>query len=755
MKRNLVLLLASCTSTLALNGVAAAAETSAAPASSVTVGEVVVTARGRSELLQKTPAAVTAFSQKALKDARIDDVADFIALTPNVSIVESQEAGNGLINIRGISQVRNGESPVSVVTDGVQQISSRQFTTDLFNVQQIEVLQGPQGALYGRDAVGGAIIITSKQPTDTFHESVDAEVGNGSDYRLEAAVSGPIVPDRLLFRVAGSYHDFGGLLPDTFNGQKVDSSHDRDVQGQLKAFVTSNFTIDFHANYDYTYGGADNFHYEGATNNAACQETSFAGSGTANTVVRSFCDFDVGTDVRTLANASLRFQETTPWATITDTVATAKIGENLLADQLPYTATISKTLGGTCTASCPNFGAFGTQTQWEQDAAVENDFRITSPDTGAFKWMVGAFVLRTTRYISTTTGYNNGEGIVGIYRQPQFSNPINPTLTYLGDGDSDLAYALYGNISYEIIHGLTADFGYRYDNDDRAQNASPFTNAGLGTPGCTTTAPTPGACHVSTDFSKGQPKFTLSYQVDPGLLLFADYGVGFRAGQYNQISPAAAGIGVGQVSTLVKAETADTGEAGFKSTLLNGKLHLDVTGFYTQDYNPFYFVFVGSVGAQVLVNIDQVNLYGGELQADYTPVKGLDLFANFGYTHSSIAKYAYDPADVGNWAPYVPQYTASLGAQYRTPITAELGLFTRGEVEFHGEQYWDPEDDTARSAYALVNLQAGIEKLGGAWSVVAFVKNLSDKPYNVEYVSGGFAEPAEPRTFGVELKGDF
>jgi len=755
MKRNLVLLLASCTSTLALNGVAAAAETSAAPASSVTVGEIVVTARGRSELLQKTPAAVTAFSQKALKDARIDDVADFIALTPNVSIVESQEAGNGLINIRGISQVRNGESPVSVVTDGVQQISSRQFTTDLFNVQQIEVLQGPQGALYGRDAVGGAIIITSKQPTNAFHESVDAEVGNGSDYRVEAAVSGPIVPDRLLFRVAGSYHDFGGLLPDTFNGQKVDSSHDRDVQGQLKAFVTSNFTIDFHANYDYTYGGADNFHYEGATNNAACQETSFAGSGTANTVVRNFCDFDVGTDVRTLANASLRFQETTPWATITDTMATAKIGENLLADQLPYTATISKTLGGTCTASCPNFGAFGTQTQWEQDAAVENDFRITSPDTGAFKWMVGAFVLRTTRYISTTTGYNNGEGIVGIYRQPQFSNPTNPTLTYLGDGDSDLAYALYGNVSYEIIHGLTADFGYRYDNDDRAQNASPFTNAGLGTPGCTTTSPTPGACHVSTDFSKGQPKLTLSYQVDPGLLLFADYGVGFRSGQYNQISPAAAGIGVGQVSTLVKAETADTGEAGFKSTLLNGKLHLDVTGFYTQDYNPFYFVFVGSVGAQVLVNIDQVNLYGGELQADYTPVKGLDLFANFGYTHSSIAKYAYNPADVGNWAPYVPQYTASIGAQYRTPITAELGLFTRGDVEFHGEQYWDPEDDTARSAFALVNLQAGIEKLGGAWSVVAFVKNLTDKPYNVEYVSGGFTEPAEPRTFGVELKGDF
>jgi len=97
----------------------------------------------------------------------------------------------------------------------------------------------------------------------------------------------------------------------------------------------------------------------------------------------------------------------------------------------------------------------------------------------------------------------------------------------------------------------------------------------------------------------------------------------------------------------------------------------------------------------------------------------------------------------------------SIGAQYRRPITDQLGLFTRGDVEFHGQQYWDPENATARSAFALVNLQAGVEKLGGSWSVIAFVKNLADKSYNAEFVSGGFVQPAEPRTFGVELKADF
>ena len=754
MKRNLLLLLASCTSTIALNGVATAAEpsTSAAPANVETVGEGVVTGRGRSEKLQKAPIAVTAFSEKALNDAHVKDVSDFIGLTPNVSIVESQSAGNSFITIRGVSQVRNGESPVSVVVDGVQQISARQFTSDLFDVQQIEVLRGPQGALYGRDAIGGAIVITTKQPTNQFHESVDAAIGNGSDYRLEASVAGPIVADKLLFRLAGNYHDFGGLLRNSYLGVPVDASHDRAVHLQLKALVTDNFTVDFHTDYDYTYGGSDNFQYQGAKFASATScfldpANPYGGpAANANSVNRNFCANNLGHNVRTIADASLRLQETTPWATITDTMSAIHVGENLEGDQFPYTASRNV------------FGTDGTQTQWENRSAFQNDFRIASPDTGRFKWMVGAYVVHTTYFLSTTTGFDNGLGVIGVYRQPQPNSPINPTLSFLADNNNNLAYAFYGNVSYEIINGLVADFGYRYDNDDRHQNVSPLSFP-VGVPtGCTTTS---GArpCTLSHDFSQGQPKFTLSYKVNPELMLFADYGVGFRSGQFNQFGVAAAAAATNPptlgVSDLVKAETADTSEAGFKTSFLDGKLHLNATGFYTQDHNPFYFLFVGSVGAQILVNIDKVNLYGAELEATYTPVKGFDVFATYGYTHSSIAKYDFSPADVGNRAPYVPDQTASLGAQYRTPITEQLGLFARGDVEFHGRQYWDPENATARSAFALVNLQAGIEKLGGSWSLVAFVKNVADKAYNAEFVSGGFVQPAVPRTFGVELKGSF
>jgi len=709
----------------------------------------VVTGRGRSEKLQSAPIAVTAFSEKAMSDAHIKDVSDFIALTPNVSIVQSQSVGLNAITIRGISQVRNGEPPVSVVTDGVQQIDPYQFTTDLFNIQQIEVLRGPQGALYGRDAIGGAMIITTKQPTNQFHESIDAEVGNGNNYHVEASVAGPIIPDKLFFSLAGNYHDFGGLLKNVYLNEEADRSHDRAIHAQLKANVTDNFTVDFHANYDYTTGGADNYQYQSTVFSppGSCfTNNPFGGpAGNANTVSRSLCAYDLGSSVRSIADVSVRLQETTPWAIITDTLSAIHVGENDKADEFPYTASLNVD------------GVNGSQTQWLDKSAFQNDFRIASPDTGRFKWMAGAYVVHTTYYLSGTNGFDEGLGILSVFRTPRPSSSINPTTSFFADNNNNLAYAFYGNLSYEIIDGLTADFGYRYDNDNRRQEVNPLTTSTLPA-GCTTTSGV-GPCSLSHDFNQGQPKFTLSYKPNRDLLLFADYGIGFRSGQFNQYGVAQAAAAATPptlgVSNLVKAEVADTAEAGFKSTLLDGKLHLNATAFYTQDHDPFYFLFVGSVGAQVLVNIDQVNLYGAELEADYTPTKGLNLFLDYGYTHSSVAKYTFDPADAGKQAPYTPDQTATLGAQYRTPITDQLGLFTRGEIEYHGKQYWDPEDSTPRNAFTLINLQAGIEKLGGPWSVVAFVKNLTDKAYNAEYVDGGFAQPAEPRTYGVEVKASF
>ncbi|MCT2398808.1 TonB-dependent receptor [Novosphingobium mangrovi (ex Huang et al. 2023)] len=735
-------------SALALFAVTGTARAQAASPDETTAsdgGEIVVIARGRTESLQSAPLSVTAFSSQALEDARIKGVSDFIGITPNISIVQSQSAGNSFITIRGISQVRNGESPIAVVTDGVQQISARQFTSDLFDVQQIEVLRGPQGALYGRNAIGGAIIITTKQPTNDFHVDAQISAGNGDDYRGQVSVSGPIIPDKLLFRIAGSARNFGGLLHNVYLGKTVDWVHDRNVRGQLKAFLTDTLTADLRGSYTHTKAIGDQYQYQGAKfeSDTSCfldPTNPFGGPAPdADRVTRSFCANNRGRNYRSIAEGSLKLTNEADWGTITNVFSYIHVKEYLEGDQFPYTASRNV------------FGTDGTQTQYENVRAWQDDFRIASPDGDRFRWMVGAYILRTKRFISTTTGLDNGGGITSIYSDPQYDDPINPTLSYLADRNRNTAYAFYGNVSYDLTERLEASVAFRYDHDHRRQEIDPRSSAGV-PEGCTVTAT--DACSRVANFSKAQPKVTLKYQASDDLTLFADWGIGFRSGQFNQAGAAVAANLPGAFD-LAKQESANTTEAGFKASLLGGRLRINGSAFYTADKNPFYFVFVGAVGAQILVNVDKVDLYGGEIEAMLTPIDGLDLFANYGYTHSKIKRFTFNPADVGNWAPYIPRDSGTIGAQYRFPVSDALNMFARGEMEHHGKQYWDPENATARSSFQLVNLHGGIEAEDGSWSLTGYVRNLTDKKYNAEFVSGGFVQPASPRTWGVELRTSF
>ena len=138
------------------------------------IEEVVVTARKRAESLEESPVSVRAFTATEIQSAGIETPRDFIALTPNVTLVETQNAGNAFINVRGVSQARNSEMSVAVLVDGVLMPNPAQFTQQLIDVQQIEVLRGPQGALYGRNAIGGAITIVTKFFLPAFSNSIES-----------------------------------------------------------------------------------------------------------------------------------------------------------------------------------------------------------------------------------------------------------------------------------------------------------------------------------------------------------------------------------------------------------------------------------------------------------------------------------------------------------------------------------------------------------------------------------------------------
>jgi iron complex outermembrane recepter protein len=709
--------------------------------------EVIVTARGRSEQLQDVPISDSTFTERQIEDAHIREVGDFINLTPNVTIVQAQNAGYSAVTIRGITQVRNGESPVAVVVDGVQEVNPAQFTQELFDVERIEVLRGPQGALYGRDAEGGAILITTRQPTNQFEGHVDAGGGSGGEFDTQAVVSGPIVKDQLFFRLGVNYVDRSGYFENVYLNKPQDPFRDYTIQGLLKWIPDDKFSADLRASFADTNGGALNYHFQGAgllpngLINPA-DPVNFSIPGNANLVSDTFISRDIGTDHRTIGEISLKLAYDVGFATLSSVSAWNHVEEFYGGDGYPY--------GNTNTLQLiPGSNAFdvdASATQYLDVDARSEELRLTSRSDQPLRWMIGGYYLGTDRYISTTTGFNNGFGILQVERVPAGPNSINPTLSFLGDLNHNTATAGFANVDYDVLRQLQLSAAYRYDQDQRTQLVSPYNTAG-----------SPGAVNKAT-FGLGQPKFTATYKALPDLGFYGSWGVGFRSGEFNQngTAQAAAAVGVNGVADLVPQEKATTEEVGFKGSWFSNRLKVSGDVFQTDVDNQQYFVFVGAIAAQVLVPIDKVRLRGGEMEAQTMIEPGLDVFTGLGVTDSRIDRYAVDPADVGKWAPYVPNMTVNAGIQYRTDLIANsVRLVPRVDYRLLGKQYWDTENSTARNPVNLVGLSLGLEDGKGVWSASVRVDNLFDTKYNAEYVAGGYVEPALPRVIRGTVRVNF
>jgi iron complex outermembrane recepter protein len=739
-------------SKIALAGALAALATSAyadtTDSSDTDLQEVVVTARLRSESLQEVPVAVDAYSSKAIQDAGMRDYNDFVALTPNVSLVEAESVGQSFLTIRGLTEVRNGQAPVAFVVDGVQESSNRQFTQALFDLDSIQVLKGPQGALYGRNASGGAIVITTKQPTNDFQGYVQAGGGSGGTSEAQGVISGPIVKDQLLFRLAGSFTDRTGYFENTYLDEKADPYEDATVRGLLKWMPTDGLTADLRLAYSHTNGSSLTYQYQSTLfdPNAPCfadPTNPFGGPApNPNNVAHTFCANNRGQDQRDLREATTKIDYKIPGATLTGIFSYNTVREYTGGDQFPYTASRNE------------LGTDGTQTQFFDIKNSSAEVRLTSDEKQALRWMVGGYFLRTSNFTSSTTGYDEGLGIAHVEYVPEFNNPANPTLSWFADTDVDRVYAGFGNVSYDVTSALEASLALRYDKDDASQSVDPRNTGGV-PPGCSTT---PGSnCLRSTSFDRLQPKVSLKYQLTPDAQVYASWGEGFRSGLYNPYgtSAVAAANGLVGVNDVLPAELTNSYEVGFKSEWFDHTLRLNGAGFYTTVRGQQYFVFLGGVGAQILVSIDKVRIEGGELEAIYSPMKGLDFYASVGLSDSKIEQYALNPLDVGNWAPYVPQTSENVGAQYRFPITTGLQILTRADFIVKGAQYWDPENTAPRNAVELLNLRLGLEDAGGKWNVTGSVTNATNHAYNAEFVLGGFAQPAPGREWLVEARYNF
>lgn len=695
-------------------------------------GDIVVTALRRSENLQDVPAAITAFTEDTVEAAGIERPIDFVNLTSNVNLVETQNAGNAFIVIRGITQARNSEPSVAVIVDGVQQVNPAQFNQELFDIQQIEVLKGPQGAVYGRNAIGGAIVIRTRQPTDEFEGQVRLGVDNGFGYWLRGSLSGPIA-ENVRFRIAASWYDTEGFIRNTFLNEDADPVEDFSVRGTLLWNPTPNFTVDL----------------RGSLSRLRTQALYFNIVADANDTSLPVRVNNAGQNDRDMENVSLRLNWETDAGTLSSVTSYDSLEEILTGDAFDFLP-IPESFFFRPANSPFGFGlGLGfdlNQSQFLDVEAVSQELRWTSPADRPFRYILGAYLIDTNRFISTGNMIDTGNGVFPVFREIS-TNPLNPQFSFLADRQDNFAWAAFGNFTYDISEQLRIDLGIRYDHD-RRRNTTLTPPAFLNGPG-QPNGTTGEVRRVS--FDDWQPKVTLTWEPSSTVTIYGGYSRGFRSGGFNQtgVGGVAVANGIVGVEDIFQAETADTFEIGARASFLNRALTISANAYTTHSENSYFFVFLAANSTQNLGNVPEARIDGFELELRARPARGFELNAALGYTNSKITEFP-DPTVIGNEAPLISRYTLNLGAQYRAPINVGgLGILARLDYRRTGRTWWEPQNTTSRDPIDLVNARLGVE--GERWSLTAFAENLFDEEYNAEFSPGGFVFKARPRRYGAEL----
>ncbi len=731
----------------------AVAVTIAAPvveAQTQTIEEITVTARKRAESLEDIPVSARAFTADEIESAGIDTPEDFINLTPNVTLVQTQNAGNSFINIRGVSQARNSEMSAAVLVDGVLMANPAQFNQQLFDIQQIEVLRGPQGALYGRNAIGGAITIVTKQPTEEFEGQVRLGADSGPGYSLAGAVSGPVGESKTLkFRASGSYVDTDGFIDNAFLGEEADPYQDLSARLKLLWEPTDRFSADLRL----------------SASQLETQALYFRIAAEADDTSLPVRVNNPGKNERDLYNATLKLDFETDYGTFTSITAYDDLEELLTGDQFDFLPRPQSFLN-LDTTGFGDFIRFLTgdaivdlsQTQYLESDAISQEFRFTSPAENRLRWIAGAYFIQTDRYISTGNQIDRGNGVFDVKKEPRpsvFVDPTDPSpqLGLLVDEQDNFAWAVFGEVAYDLSDTLEASLSLRYDEDERENTT--LTEALYDPTGGLTTF---GEVRKKT-WDAWQPKFTLTWQPTDNTTVYGGYSRGFRSGGFNQ-SGVGAAVPEPGVEDLFEEQIADTFEVGVKSVFLDGRANGSVSVYFTDFENAYFFFFDPTTSTQNLGGIPEVSYQGVEIEGSALLTDSLSVNFGLGYTDSEIDRAA-DPADNGNQAPLVSEYTLNLGLLYEKPVSLFGGVNGVVRIDYQrvGDTWWDPGNISVRSPYDVVDARIGFQAPDN-WSLMLWAKNALDEEYNTEFSPGpapvaNFLWPALPRQWGLEFSKRF
>jgi len=757
--------------------------------------EVIVTARLRSEKLRDVPTPLSVFTAADIEGAGIKRPEDFIALTPDVSVISTSEVADMQVNIRGINSGRDADGGFALIVDGVLLPNRTALNQEFPDIQQIEVLKGPQGALYGRNAEAGAIIVTTKAPSSAPAGRVTLGFGNNGAVTASAFYGGPL-SDAISFRGGLDHRKTDGFFSNRFLERKVvDEYEENGAHARLSWHPNVLSTLDLGARYSRVSGGAVAFNaafalpaFVGALGPDAFQNVNHHSFDYISNVVsqneqRNVNLFAKGTfdlSFATLTTIGAYNDQTNffladgasagfnVYSTVASCLATfaARRGDTPLMPPAFYgTEPSNSVLPPFSPTTCDGF-QFQIRNQTDESAEV----RLTSPDGRPLRWVTGLYYADINRRVAVEQGADLNHGVtLQAYNPP---SSLSPTDLLYDDSFTSHAYAAFANIVYDARNNVQLTVALREDSEQQhvANNVprvlAPFLQPAACKPNCFINPAynvNPSLTSIparAKSFSELQPKLSIAWKPQADLWLFSSYGVGYRSGGFNSQGSAATirtyyqnafGAQLFNVRDDFDRELAKSAEIGFKYSDPVGRVAVTGAAYRTKVNDmQFFEFFAGPFGLlRVVTNIDAVTINGAEAELAWRATDHLRLFGGASVTHGRIDANRNRPYTVGNDIPFAPAYLANIGAEatthltaIETTVTARVDLTATGPTWFHAVQdnrvptsNGVPGDysKTRRDAFALLNLRLSAQRHHLA--LTFWVKNLANKRYLQEVIT--------------------
>ena len=671
--------------------------------------EIVVTAQKREQNLQEVGISITAFGRDQLQQLNLNNSNELVYLTPGLALGNPGGEGNiTSLSLRGIGQgdfADHQESPVAVYQDEVYDAYMGATNTTLFDQERIEILRGPQGTLFGRNATGGLVHYISRKPTDEFEAYGNVSFAEHEHIRFEGAAGGPLT-DNLQVRVSGFVNNHDTYVDNIGTGKDGNEADTWAVRGQVLFSPTDNLDILFRLEYYDT--EITQWYYETApaTVNELGQAVLVAPS--PGSEILDGDPFQVNND----GNVGLiAARGASPEGLRRDGYKGAlrfdlELNDNITVTSVTGLSEQNKFFNQESDGIPASIVTFATDTIAQQ---FSQELRIAS-ETDRMRWVGGLYYLSYDSDIVLDVGFF----APGAFFSDQVVETDN--------------WSVFGQVEWDFTPDLTVIAGLRYLNEDKEIDASGSLAgfiAGLPIPRISSTFNTGNSPLARLEEDDIAGKIQLNWQPGDNLLFYAGVSRGVKAGGFNATFGAP---GITSSTTPYGKETPITYEVGFKSTLMNGRAQWNTSFYYYdyQDYQAFAYVAL----SQLVFNTD-AEVYGVDSNLLISPFDGLEL--NFGVNiMDTEADDVTNPrgfvADRG--LPYAPDVQVNGMARYSWPVLNGT-MAIQGDFNYQSKNSFTIFNDPATSIgdYIVGNARLSWTSADESWGAALFVKNIGDKEY--------------------------